>query len=123
MYIGARESERVGRSEELRGGQRGSKGDAGRGGSVCIGAIAGREEVEAGRVGRGPRGRGGRRRGGMERRGGEAAEHGVERGRGGKEAGIEGEGRVGGGRKGSGKEGGEERGWGGERKKRKREEG
>ena len=66
MYIGARESKRVGRSEELRGGQRGSKGDAGRGGSVCIGAIAGREEVEAGRVGRGPRGRGRGRDTGLE---------------------------------------------------------
>ena len=51
VYIGARESERVGRSEGLRGGHRESRGNARRGGAVRTGASAGGEEVEAGRVG------------------------------------------------------------------------
>ena len=123
MYIGARESERVGRSEELRGGQRGSKGDAGRGGSVCIGAIAGREDVEAGRVGRGPRGSRERRRGGMDTRGEETAYVAWDGEGAGREVGGDRRGRAGRGREEGGREGGRRREGLGRREEEEKERG
>ena len=117
VYIEARERERVGRSEGQRGGQSESKGIARRGVSVCIGASAGWEEVEADRVVRWPRGRAGGEE--VEWRGGEGRMRSMgwrgdgrgmrrgSKGRGGSWAG--GEGAVG--------EDGEEEGWGGEGKR------